>query len=381
MSYIKEIIDKLHFDYEAYNLEKNLDYDIYLSWQDMKHNDENVEDYLVTDQLRFQENLDVIIDDEEVDKIVFALSEDKDNIAKLVNLFNHYRYLLCKSNIKEENKIKNCLNELIEHGISKINLFNEEDLGELTHFQAQAEQQIGDDVKFAGYVRGHLDPSFGRPVYNAKSSDNDGQLRMQSKNLLFEIPGIKPLINNKELKNIFSKWYNVGEMEVNFVRQNIEWISPAPINHNKWHLDTLRDQLKVMVLLNDVNYDAAPMFYAMGSHNCTTNLEKEKKSSLFTNETKILKNKSKHEGYISDNDVNNYLDKITSDNKKVTIRDNQYNNLICTGHLGDCFLFESSGFHSGNRARLNVRKSIVLTTETSHSYKNKFLDRIGKLNC
>lgn len=353
MSYIRDIIEKLHFDKD---------------------------NCLITDQKKFEENLSILLDDDTVYKITAELSSDKENIATLVNVFNHHRYTLCKENNKEENKIKNCLNELMQHGISKINLFNEEDLAELTKFQAHAEQQMGDDVKFAGYVGGHFDPS-GARVYNAKSNDNDGQLRMQSKNLSFEIPGIKPLINNKELKKIFSRWYNVGEGEIIFARQNLEWINPAPINHNKWHLDTLRDQLKVMILLNDVDYDTAPMFYAKGSHDCTNEPEKEKKHALFIHGTKILENKIKHEGYFSDLDVNNYTPQITDKSNKIKIKDNDYDNFICTGIPGDCLLFESSGFHSGNRSGGKVRKSIVLTTPPNYSYKNKFLDYIGKVNC
>ena len=81
----------------------------------------------------------------------------------------------------------------------------------------------------------------------------------------------------------------------------------------------------------------------------------------------------RHYGYLDDDTTDNVPDKISKE--PIIIGNVSYEKTICGGVKGDCVIFETNGFHSGNRSHGKVRKSIVLTVDDKTlSFKNRFLE-------
>jgi hypothetical protein len=117
-------------------------------------------------------------------------------------------------------------------------------------------------------------------------------VRLQSKGMGFFHPGSERLLNDYELNLIFKYWYK--NLNSKFHRLTMDWVYPAEYSHNGWHCDVVRDQLKVMILLDDVTQDNAPMYYALGSHNVKTDIELKIKHAILKYGTNHLQSLGKH---------------------------------------------------------------------------------------
>ena len=273
---------------------------------------------------------------------------------------------------------------LEKDGITRIiNPFDNE-LDELSNFFKGIESAVGHNLFHGGYISLHRRGSK-YIVHNQKTEVNTGMVRLQSKSLGFFQPGVELIANNEIVKNIFSNWYcnNLAKVQ----RATMDWIVPAEISHNGWHVDVIKDQLKCMILMDDVDIENAPMFFAKKSHRVENNIEIKTKKMIFETGIKVEQRDSKrfwkkhaasfglrHIGYLPDDIVENYPDDLKTE--KIVIDDTSYDKFICTGKKGDVIFFESNGFHSGNRCLSGIRKDLVLTCQDDLSLKNIFFESL-----
>ena len=315
------------------------------------------------------------------------MCEDKTSLLIVLKTFDEIRFKLINDLNHEDKVTDKCLKTLVSEGCAIVeDLFSSEDLNVLNNFTKAIENALGEDIKKAGYVAVNVN-SNGQitNVWNNYQKIDDGQLRLQSKNVGFFPPGSDVIMSNKNIKEIFGGWYVNDNCK--FHRTNLEWISNTEINHNGWHFDTIRDQLKVMVLLNDVNIESAPIFCAKESHLNKAEFKKDLVHKLFNLGYRVRKTGNfykkhaaalefRHTGYLTDDDTDNCPEIL--DYEPIKIGGDTYQKLVGTGKAGDCIFFESSGFHSGNRSTKNQRKTIVLVVDpVNTSYKNVFIDKLS----
>ena len=264
-----------------------------------------------------------------------------------------------------DEKSKKCLDEINESGITKYEgFFDESELEEIIKFQSK--------IDYLTLGKGSINKDYGKTRFSSKTNGWPA--------------GSDIIKNNVTLNSIFKNYYKDEKCE--FYRSLLEWVYPSENNHIGWHTDVVFNQLKVMVLLSDVDFENAPMYYAKNSHRINTEEELDIKHALFIHSTSTLyprkfwgKHKAAivgntHAGYLSDEWVDNAPEVI--DDKPIVIRNSEYEKEVATGKTGDIIIFESSGFHSGNKCISGIRKSFGMSCPDDFSVKNKFLKAMGK---
>ena len=245
--------------------------------------------------------------------------------------------------------------EIIENGISiQRDFFKQKDYSEVIKFSKYVEESIKLDG--SGYIY-NVDgyPYLDKQLDSQNKLYNDGQIRLQSKTVGM-IPGTELLVRDSRILSVFHGIYH------NYLcidRQTLEWIIPAEINHNPWHIDSPLDELKAMILLSPVDKTDAPLYYAIGSHNYRTDIEKEIKYRMYSRGYEVNPNTKKHYGYLEKEETEKVL-------KDYTIVEG-------TGQPGDVIFFLTNGFHSGNKSTGRIRKDIVMSTTIGITEKNKAL--------
>jgi hypothetical protein len=191
----------------------------------------------------------------------------------------------------------------------------------------------------------------------------------------FPMPGFHVFSQDKYLSDIFSWWNNVHDCPI--TRGTLEWIIPAPLNHNGWHKDMVRPQLKAFVLLGDVDLDTAPMYYAKRSHFIQNDFEKQVAFRMFKEGTLSKANYlprrgnhypaavGAHSGFLSDDEAKNDPEEIND--LPINLGGVKYEKFVCTGSLGDVIFFDSCGFHSGNISHGKIRRTISLSAPSVRS--------------
>lgn len=283
-----------------------------------------------------------------------------------------------------ENANSQTKKELYENGISIVkDVFDKETLCDLINFQNSIEVGLKNNFDCGGYINCSIAKN-NLYVNLQKVHPNHGQIRVQTKSLPFEMPGFRKLSSNPFLKEIFSWWHqDAGEI----TRGTMEWIIPSEINHNGWHKDVVRPQLKAFVLLGDVDIDTAPMFYAKKSHFIQNDFEKEVAYRMFKSGTNTIANnltrkgkhfvgiKGGHAGFLSDDEAKNDPDHL--DYEPIILGGQKYEKFVCTGNIGDVVFFDSCGFHSGNRAHSKIRRTISLSSPGNMSKLAIAFDNVG----
>lgn len=108
------------------------------------------------------------------------------------------------------------------------------------------------------------------------------------------------------------------------------------VEGDDWHIDCYDDQVKAMILLDDVGMEQGPMRYKLGSHRCTTPAKRELLFELFR--------KGDDWAYPSPRVVTAMPGEIA----------------YCTGKAGDCYFFDTLGIHSGTRCLSGERLALVV---------------------
>ena len=336
------------------------------------------------------------LSDEEVAGLSKALDDDKDLFVKAFKYFYQHRSNTdWKITDNTSPQFEQCMSELWDTGFAKVEqMFSDQHLGTLLQVEDYIRTNIGDQIKHSGFIDTQLirqgdavvmGNSFFKPV-----NPNYGNARSGSKQWGGQAvhPGVAELFSNTFALDVFREWYkNKNAVPV---RSTIDWMSPAPYNHNGWHIDVVRPQLKLFVLLDDVHLSTGPMYFAKKSHKLETDLVKTVKHELFKNGTtkdyclgpRYGMNLSAaipcHCGYVPDTWVDNNPDPDTISPGDITINTDTYEKGLLLGKKGDAFFFESSGFHSGNFIKEGMRKTICVTFDDDATYEAAFLNTLKR---
>jgi hypothetical protein len=142
-------------------------------------------------------------------------------------------------------------------------LYSSNDLMPLCTFDENVRRIIGNDVRHSGFL------SMDGQQLNRKVFPNFGNCRSQSKTIDMFHPSSHALFSR--VHGIFKEYYHNDACYLH--RTTFDWMSNAPINHNGWHFDTIRPQLKAFILVEDVNESLGPFCVAQGSAGCNTEFE------------------------------------------------------------------------------------------------------------
>ena len=153
-----------------------------------------------------------------------------------------------------------------------------------------------------------------------------------AKNKSVAPPFIRGIYENPELKEIASRYFD-SDTESGYVLA--ERLEPSA-EPDKWHLDRITDQLKVMILLTDVDMDQGPLRYKMNTHRAPAGMD-EMYYRVFQ--------KGVSEGNPSESQVASMPGEI----------------MYGTGKAGDCFVFDTVGIHSGTICNAGFRQAYVST--------------------
>lgn len=375
---IIDVIKMIHLDCEdEQNLEKE--------WSSLSENKKNYFDFnMLSDHNIFEKRLTNFVDK---NYVLNALKIDKSLFLEVFDCFDRIHTKKMLNNQKSEFTEFNILRKLNSDGIVKIpRMFTRNQLSNLLAFQQNLTDNLKSELDHSGYIRfAKFMGNDGRiyaKVANNKTKPNTGMTRLQSKSLGYFHPGLDEVLQDGKLLSIFKGWYINPNSRIS--RATMDWVRPAPYNHNGWHFDLLKDQLKVMILLSDVSVDNAPMYYAKGTHKVKTEDTwlGDLKHELFKIglSSKVSKN---HCGtpcpvsYLSDDVIDNAPKDINYDPVVFKGSNCKYDKEVCVGEIGDAIVFESNGYHSGNICKLGERRDIVITADDHSSFKNKFINHIG----
>jgi hypothetical protein len=287
------------------------------------------------------------------------------------------QYLQCRIDTHEKDR-------LFEDGCVTVRgAFSGDVICDLIDFQRRVESVLGERLNCSGYVDVASPDCLSANIRYVKP--NYGQVRLQTKGMSFPMPGFASVSSHPVVKDIFD-WYHEGIGLV--TRGTMEWIVSSDLNHNGWHKDMLRPQLKCFVFLDDVDMDRAPMSFALKSHMNSLPFEMTVSERLYRLGT-LKKDQSllrsgrsfpgvdgAHTGYLGDDEAYNDGDRL-DESKKETIGGNVYDIEYCTGRPGDICFFDSSGFHSGNKVRSGIRRTITISSPSNHSSIGSTLTRLG----
>ncbi len=268
-------------------------------------------------------------------------------------------------------------------------LLTHDDVSLLIQFQSAVETAMGTPT-CGGYVSvgqmfvGHDGILRISSAHNSEVKPNHGQVRVQTKGMHIEMPGFRHIAQHETISSIFRWW---SDNESIATRGTMEWIVPAELNHNGWHKDTVRPLIKAMIVLGKIDADTAPMYYANGSHLCTSDFEAEISRRMTINGTikidETVARRGKHypaivgghSGFVGDDFAVN--DPTTIDDAPITIGDRTYQKTVCTGDVGDVIFFDVTGFHSGNMSHGKIRRSISISSPDAQTDIGKALDSMG----
>lgn len=344
---------------------------------------------VITDTDLFYERAQNIFQDEGLKQIVIEkLEKDPKEFELLYNKFSKIREPN-DNKISEQDEISKCVRSLKKKGIYKFeNMFSDKQLDKICKFQKSITDTItsGNIEIAAGYIT--IVPAGGMKIGLQVTHEkvNYGLMRMQSKSMGGFHPGSGVIISDQRLNKIYQLWYNNEDVEIS--RATMDWLVPAPVNHNGWHIDILSNQLKAMVLLSDVTLDNGPMYYANGSHRIKNSFELKMKHATFIHGISKKHCLGERHGnnicaieggnvtYVSDDFVNNNPSVLDYEN--IVIDGQEYEKTVATGKRGDVIFFDSCGYHSGNICKDGMRLDIILSCPTESSMIGNFLKALGK---
>ena len=395
---IIELVKKIHFDDKKY---KNDNLSLDEAYQ--KCIKENSEFPIISSHKVFLERLETFIDENTRKTIIDSLSTDPGLFKSVINLFNDLNEKMSLDIDNDDNVLykqsHNYYEKLKTEGVVKIpNVFSDAQLEKLLQFVGYVEHVLGTNLEHSGFISMPIGYDqitkqyyFAQPRHT-KVTPNYGNSRLGSKSWKLGAqniyhPGSESIIENKLIQNINKLWYKNNDIKP--WRMTLDWVYPAPYNHNTWHLDKIRKVTKAFVLLDDVTLSNGPTYYAKGSHKINNNLELDVKHAIFVNEGKdmcirdgkrygnnLAAHKGIHAGSLPDNLADNNSREVTEG--KVQLAEIEYEKVLATGKKGDVFLMDTCGFHRGNFVHESVRRTIYLTFDHDATFLGKFLDNLGK---
>ena len=391
-----DIIRCLHFDEKAFiedqkiKAEKGRDFFYYYELFVEHGNKDKFK--ILNDNKEFNRRLKLVFADEELkSSINEKLESDPETFKVLYNTFSDFRNQI-KTDIIPSKDIETCLSEIRTNGIYKFEgMFSEKQLEKLVAFQSKTTHIIesqGAKIS-AGYINVVPQANLTVGLEIKYEKEDYGLLRMQSKSMGFFHPGSNTIIADERLNQIYHLWYKNKNIKIN--RTTMQWLVPADINHNGWHIDVLSNQLKAMILLSDVDLNNGPMYYANGSHRIDNDFELKMKHATFIHGlsknhclgtrhgNNICAITGGNVAYVSDDFVDNQPLKL--DYNDIVIDSQTYSKTVATGKRGDVIFFDSCGYHSGNICQEGMRLDLTISCPTeSSSFSGIFLKALkGKV--
>lgn len=170
---------------------------------------------------------------------------------------------------------------------------------------------------------------------------------------------------DKQLKELYDKIVTSFNFlnKVNLIKIQYDIVDPVNNGFNNikfWHVDNLLDHYKIMIPLDNVCKNTAPMFYLPGTHifNSLTSQIKSKYHNMYKNiglSTSVI-------NMIEDCIIDTQLNKQSA--KKLTLKQWQ----LCG--------FNTRIIHTGSNAQKNRRRTITLHLNTE-SKRNQILKRVN----
>lgn len=166
---------------------------------------------------------------------------------------------------------------------------------------------------------------------------------------------IRKLMFDASFRDLIADYYNIKNIEnIDCPMIVAEKLLPST-SWEKWHIDRISDQFKIMIPLHDIGENMGPMYYLMKSQTP----KKARKSiyhSIFTNGV----------------GANINLEKVIAKESGKIV------STICK--TGDCIYFDTFGIHSGSQC-LEGERNILMLYFSINSKKNKRLSYLrDKIN-
>ncbi len=143
---------------------------------------------------------------------------------------------------------------------------------------------------------------------------------------------VNSLFFNPHIRSIVKRYYQAPVREEYFL---FETLTPA-VENQKFHFDGLTDQMKVMVLLEDVSIDDGPLIFLKKTCNASEKLYPH------------------FEAWFHQAEDHPDTDLDALKNEGVEQR-------IVTGKKGDCIFFDTLSLHRGSPCTTGIRRNVVLT--------------------
>ncbi len=157
---------------------------------------------------------------------------------------------------------------------------------------------------------------------------------------------IQKMRDDPRLREVVCRYYQLGVEPYQTVLG--EKLSPSPIG-DSWHIDRIKDQLKIMILLSDVGPEHGPMRYKLGTHQKPPPKVDHFFYQYFRAGTDYA--------YVSPP-----LAELAQGEDKLAL-----------GSAGDCVFFDTTGLHSGTRCQAGERLALVVTFGDIPSLRNRVL--------
>jgi len=164
-----------------------------------------------------------------------------------------------------------------------------------------------------------------------------------------KVKTIEPIFRDERIVEIVSRYFGI---KARYKRSMGEIIDPAR-EGDYWHIDSVGDQVKAMILMSDVDMDNAPVRYKVGTHRLDHEDLRHMKFAFF----------KYGRGH-------NYAD-------PKTFRETPGEIVYGTGKVGDCLFFDTLGLHSGTRCAKG-RRMVIVVTYIVDTLRNNFNHYVGR---
>lgn len=272
------------------------------------------------------------------------LNENEEILKELFDILSMASQ--CSSDFKDfvkNDDIENVRNDLVQNGVAVWQgMFADSDLIDKAKNLGESlyEEHVNLAYKFSGDDTHEIQAPTtiwgeGRKYLFAGELDNSqGRYRTQ-----FPVNGSRT--GNEIVDNLFFD-PRIQEIVANYYRSEIreeyflfELLKPAS-EHQKLHIDGLKDQMKVMILLDDVTPEDGPLIFRKKSMKAS--------DTIFPHFESWFKQADDHPDTDLDGLNNQGLEEW-----------------VVTGKKGDCIFFDTSSLHRGSPCTTGMRHNVVLT--------------------
>jgi hypothetical protein len=226
-------------------------------------------------------------------------------------------------------------------------------VGTIAKFAADVESSLREPMR-SGHINAIWKGDQVKKVALHAVEPEHGPTRLQSKSHPQPIPGSEAI------------WKRARELGVELPqrRLTLEWMSPAPLNANGWHIDTPGRMYKLVVMLDDVDMETCPMGFAFGGGAALDRVRARLRSNGYARTKEgysglhAIAQIGGHGGFLRDDEADN----TGCVDETVVLGGEACRVAVCTGKVGDAYAFDVSMFHCSNSLKgKKVRRIAVLS--------------------